>query len=147
MAIVSLRNHTQGRACHRRRLAAGKTTTTQAMRCLKRRPSDVACRQMRADAKRLATGPGGHTGAALQSSAADPIPTASTSDQSLPGPATNQPNGDRAVLVGWLGRGWSAEPLAGEHRARLGCGALVLDRAPAGGEALVTAGGMSCLEH
>jgi hypothetical protein len=36
------------------------------------------------------TGPGGHTGAALQSSAADPTPTASSSEKSLPGPAHNQ---------------------------------------------------------
>jgi transposase len=90
MAIVALRNDTEGRACCRRKLATGKTTM-EAMRCLKRRLSDVVYRQMRADAKRLATGPGGHMGAALPSSAADPIPTASTSDQSLPGPATNQP--------------------------------------------------------
>jgi transposase len=90
MAIVALRSDTEGRAYYRRRLAAGKTTM-EALRCLKRRLSDVVYQQMRADAKRLATGPGGHMGAALQSSAADHIPTASTSDQSLPGPATNQP--------------------------------------------------------
>ena len=90
MAIVALRNDTEGRACYRRKLAAGKTTM-EAMRCLKRRLSDVACQQMRADAKRLATGPGGHVGAALQSSAADPIPTVSTSEQSLPGPARHEP--------------------------------------------------------
>jgi hypothetical protein len=63
----------------------------EAMRCLKRRLSDIVYRQMVADAKRLATGPGGHTGATLQSSAADPIPMIDTSDKSLPGPATPQP--------------------------------------------------------
>ena len=31
-------------------------TTMEALRCLKRRLSDVVCQQMRADAKRLATG-------------------------------------------------------------------------------------------
>ena len=89
MAIPALRSDTQGRACCRRKLATGKTTM-EAMRCLKRRLSDVACQQMRADAKRLATGPGGHTGASDQSSAADPIPTVSTSEQSLPGPASTE---------------------------------------------------------
>jgi hypothetical protein len=65
MAIVALRNDTEGRACYRRKLATGKTTM-EAMRCLKRRLPDIACQQIRADAKRLATGPGGHAGATLQ---------------------------------------------------------------------------------
>ena len=44
MAVVALRNDTQGRACYRRRLAAGKTTM-EAMRCLKRRlPASPAAR-------------------------------------------------------------------------------------------------------
>jgi transposase len=90
MAIVALRHDTEGRAYYRRKLATGKTTM-EAMRCLKRRLSDIVCQQMRADAKRLATGPGGHAGATLQSSAADPIPTISTSEQSLPGPASHEP--------------------------------------------------------
>ncbi|MEU8820816.1 transposase [Actinoplanes sp. NPDC048796] len=42
-------------------------------------------------AKRLRTGTGGHLGATLQSSAADPNPWADTSDKSLPGPAESQP--------------------------------------------------------
>ena len=63
----------------------------EAMRALKRRLSDIVYRQMTADAKRLRTGPGGHTGATLQSSAADPIPRADTSEKSLPGPAEPQP--------------------------------------------------------
>jgi transposase len=90
MAIVALRNDTEGRAYYRRKLAAGKTTM-EALRCLKRRLSDVVCKQMCADAKRPATGPGGHPGATLESSAADPIPTVSTSEQSLPGPARYEP--------------------------------------------------------
>jgi hypothetical protein len=40
------------------------------MRCLKRRLSDVVYRQLRRDANRLEAGPGGHSGAALSSSAA-----------------------------------------------------------------------------
>jgi transposase len=89
MAIVALRSDTEGRACYRRKLAAGKTTM-EALRCLKRRLSDIAYQQMRADAKRLAAGPGGQPGASLQSSAADLHPGIGTSDQSLPGPATSK---------------------------------------------------------
>jgi transposase len=63
----------RGRAYYRRKLAAGKTPM-EAMRCLKRRLSDIVYRQMVADAKRLATGPEGHVGATLKSSAADPNP-------------------------------------------------------------------------
>jgi hypothetical protein len=62
-----------------------------AMRALKRRLSDVVYRQMVADAKRLRTGPAGHVGATLQSSATDLNPMAGTSDKSLPGPAESQP--------------------------------------------------------
>jgi transposase len=43
------------------------------------------------DAKNAETGPGGHVGATLQSSAADLIPTIDTSEKSLPGPAEPQP--------------------------------------------------------
>jgi transposase len=90
MAVVQLRNDTEGRRYYRRKLAEGKTSM-EAMRALKRRLSDVVYRQMTADAKRLATGPGGHVGATLQSSAADPNPQADTSEKSLPGPAKPQP--------------------------------------------------------
>jgi transposase len=90
MAVVQLRHGTEGRAYYRRKLPAGKTPM-EAMRCLKRRLSDIVYRQMVADAKRLRTGPGGHAGATLESSAADPIPMIGTSDKSLPGPATPQP--------------------------------------------------------
>jgi transposase len=90
MAVVQLRNDTEGRRYYRRKLAEGKTTM-EAMRALKRRLSDVVYRQMVADAKRLATGPGGHPGATLQSSAADPNPEVGTSEKSLPGPASLQP--------------------------------------------------------
>ena len=90
MAIVQLRHDTEGRRYHRRRLAAGKTPM-EALRARKRRLSDVVYRQMLADAKRLETGPGGHTGATPRSSAADPIPTIDTSDKSPPGPANPEP--------------------------------------------------------
>jgi transposase len=87
--IVQLRNDTAGRACYRRKLAGGKTSM-EAMRCLRRRLSDVACRQLIADAQAQTaaqTGPGGHSGATLSSSAAGLPPGIDTSDQPLPGPA------------------------------------------------------------
>jgi transposase len=86
-AFVQLRHDTQGRAYYRRKLAAGKTPM-EAMRCLKRRLSDVVYRQLLADAaRRVEAGPGGHRGATLTSSAADLTPHVGTSDQPQPGPA------------------------------------------------------------
>jgi len=91
MAIVQLRYDTPGRSYYRRRLTEGKTTM-EALRALKRHLSDVIYKQMTRDAQaRLTgTGPGGQPGATLQSSAASPIPTADTSDKSLPGPAATK---------------------------------------------------------
>ena len=54
MAVVQLRNDTEGRAYYRRKLAAGKTPM-EAMRALKRRLSDVVYRRMVADAKNAET--------------------------------------------------------------------------------------------
>jgi transposase len=90
MAVVQLRRDTEGRRYYRRKLAAGKTPM-EAMRALKRRLSDIVFRRMVADAKQLGTGPGGHVGATLQSSAADLNPKVDTSEKSLPGPAEPQP--------------------------------------------------------
>ena len=90
MAIVQLRHDTEGRRYYRRRLAEGKPPL-EALRALKRRLSDVVYRQMLADAKRLETGPGGHAGATLTSSAADLNPEIDTSEKSLSGPAKTQP--------------------------------------------------------
>jgi hypothetical protein len=89
MAVVQLRNDTEGRRYYRRKLTEGKTTM-EAMRALKRRLSDIVYRQMTANARGLKTGPGGHVGATLQSSAADPNPKAGTSEKSQPGPAEDQ---------------------------------------------------------
>jgi hypothetical protein len=91
-AIVQLRHDTPGRAYFLRKVAAGKTRM-EALRCLKRRLSDVVYRRLVADARaadtRAAdTGPGGHYGATLPSSAVDLHPHIDTSDQPLPGPAT-----------------------------------------------------------
>ena len=91
-AIVQLRHDTEGRAYYRRKLAAGKTPL-EALRCLKRRISDVIYRRLVADARAAAdraadAGPGGHCGATQESSAVDLPPHIDTSDQPLPGPAT-----------------------------------------------------------
>ncbi len=81
-----------GRVYYDTKIAEGKTHN-EAMRCLKRRLADRVWRVMIADERRQtqATGPGGHSGATLQSSAADPTPTANSSDKSLPGPANGNP--------------------------------------------------------
>jgi transposase len=90
MAVVQLRNPTEGRAYYDRKKAAGKTSM-EAMRCLKRRLSDVVYRQLLADAIRpSATGPGGHSGATTDSSAVDSNPGIDASEKSLPGPATSK---------------------------------------------------------
>jgi transposase len=101
MAVVQLRHDTEGRAYFRRKLAAGKTPM-EAMRCLKRRLSDVVYRQMVSDAN---VSPGGHSGATLTSSAADPTPTIDSSDEPLPGlnreptPPTTQLEADPAPAL------------------------------------------------
>ena len=86
-ATTQIRLDTEGRAYYRRKLAAGKSRR-EAMRCLKRRISDALYRRLRADAAiGVEAGPGGQSGAALQSSAAGLHPHTGTSDQPLPGPA------------------------------------------------------------
>jgi transposase len=86
-AATQIRLDTEGRAYYRRKLAAGKSRR-EAMRCLKRRISDALYRQLRADARAAVdAGPGGHSGAALNSSAAGFHPHTGTSEQPLPGPA------------------------------------------------------------
>lgn len=87
MAITQIAHDTPGRAYYRRKRAAGKSHK-EALRCLKRRLSDVVYRQLLRDAQpHEQTDPGGHTGAAPTSSAAGSTPTAGSSDKSLPGPA------------------------------------------------------------
>ena len=90
MATVQLRNPSIGRDYFDRKKAAGKTSM-EAMRCLKRRLSDVVYRTMLDDAVQgLGTGPGGHRGASLTSSAAGSHPHTDTSEQPLPGPVHHQ---------------------------------------------------------
>ena len=94
-AVTQIRLDTEGRRYYRRKIAAGKKPL-EAMRCLKRRISDVVYRQLVADAHCMAlarstdeadAGPGGHCGATQESSAVDLPPHIDTSDQPLPGPA------------------------------------------------------------
>jgi hypothetical protein len=87
MAITQARGFAEGRAYYLRKRQARKSHN-EALRCLKRRLSDVIYRQLQHDQRGTATGPGGQPGATLTSSAAGSTPTASSSDQSLPGPAT-----------------------------------------------------------
>ncbi|HSR84882.1 MAG TPA: IS110 family transposase [Streptosporangiaceae bacterium] len=90
MAVVQLRNPTEGRAYYDRKVAAGKTPM-EAMRCLKRRLSDVVYHQMITDARAGRTSPGGQSGTTLQSSVTGLTPAAGASDKPLPGPARHQP--------------------------------------------------------
>ena len=88
MAVVQLRNPGLGRDYYDRRKGDGKSSM-EAMRCLKRRLSDIVYRTMVNDAARhMATGPGGQQGNDSDSSATGSQPHTSSSDRSLPGPAT-----------------------------------------------------------
>jgi len=95
-AIVQIRHDTPGRRYYQRKLAEGKTSL-EALRCLRRRLSDVVYRQLVADAAQAnkagqdgqdEAGPGGYSGATLTSSAADLTPVVGSSDKPLPGPAS-----------------------------------------------------------
>jgi len=98
MAITQIARDTPGRAYYRRKRAAGKSHR-EALRCLKRRLSDVVYRQLLRDTTtRAGAGPAGHAGATLTSSAAGSHPFTSTSDKSLTGPANrNNTTGGRDV--------------------------------------------------
>ena len=92
MAIVQLRNATEGRAYYDTKKAAGKTSM-EAMRCpetttvQRRLPADGR----RPETTRQAAGPGGHSGTTLQSSVTDLTPDIGSSDKPLPGPTTDHP--------------------------------------------------------
>jgi transposase len=95
MARVQIRNPSTGRDYYDRKKANGKAPM-EAMRCVKRRLSDIVFQQMLNDAIKqtantLGTDPGGHRGNDSDSSAAGLHPHTSSSDKSLPGPVTAQP--------------------------------------------------------
>ncbi len=102
MARVQLRHPTEGRAYYDRKRADGKAPM-EAMRCVKRRLSDIVYQQMLNDAmthtnqpaKQTATGPGGHRGTSTDSSVTSSHPQAGSSEKSLPGPATAHPTTPR----------------------------------------------------
>ncbi|WP_283779305.1 IS110 family transposase [Nocardia sputi] len=83
---------TRGRIYYDGKVAEGKGHK-EAMRCLKRRLCDHVWRNMMADEQRHTggAGSGGHSGATTKSCAAGSTPHASSSDQSLPEPAIDQP--------------------------------------------------------
>ena len=86
VALSHKRYDPRGKAYYARKLAAGKGSKG-AMRCLKRRLSDVVFRTLVDD--QAVTSPGGQMGATLTSSAADLIPMANTSEKPQPGLNTN----------------------------------------------------------
>ena len=91
MAITQLQHDCPGRDYYLRKRASGKGHK-EALRCLKRRLSDVVYRQLLRDAQASqAASPGGQQGATTNSSAAGSTPNTSSSDKSLPGPAGTDP--------------------------------------------------------
>jgi transposase len=91
MARVQIRNPSQGRDYYDRKKADGKSPMG-AMRCVKRRLSDIVYQQMLHDAlATTGTGPGGQGGNDSDSSATGSHPNAGSSDKPLPGPAKTHP--------------------------------------------------------
>lgn len=95
MAVVQLRNPGLGRDYYDKKRADGKASM-EAMRCLKRRLSDIVYRTMLDDSISAivaddVTGPGGQQDNDYDSSATGSQPHTSSSDKSLPGPANANP--------------------------------------------------------
>ncbi len=88
MATVQLRNPGVGRDYYAHKKATGKSSM-EAIRCLKRRLSDLVYRQMLDDA--LGTSPGGHRGNDSDSSATGSQPQHRLFGQATPGPVNDQP--------------------------------------------------------
>jgi transposase len=97
-AMSHKRHDPQGIAYYGRKVAAGKGRKG-ALRCLKRRLSDVIYRHLVDDLARAGeAGPEGHSGATMKSSASDPTPMVSPSDKSLTGPADPNATPDEAAV-------------------------------------------------
>ena len=116
MAVAQPRNPTQGRAYDDRKVAAGKTPRA-ATRALNRRLSDIVYHQMITDARRAATGPGGHLGAATGSSAAGFNPSTGASEKSLPGPANHRPYPGKPIRSSGRSRRLSPAPARSRGQA------------------------------
>ena len=98
IALSHKRHDARGGAYYARKLAGGKGKKG-ALRCLKRRLSDVVFRTLVEDQQRRpAAGPAGHSGASTRSSAADRSPLISTSEKSLTGPAASDGTPDPELL-------------------------------------------------
>lgn len=94
VAICQVRYSCEGQAYYRRKRADGKSPL-EALRCLKRRLSDVVYRCLIDDL--AAKSPGGQSGASVQSSATDLIPMAGTSEQPLSGLTADHTPGVKAA--------------------------------------------------
>jgi transposase len=91
MARVQIRTPSAGRDYYERKKADGKSPM-EAMRCVKRRPSDIVHQQMLHDAlATTGTGPGGQRRNDSDSSATGSHRNTGSSDKPLPGPAKTQP--------------------------------------------------------
>jgi transposase len=97
MAIVQLRNPSQGRTYYDNRKAGGMPSM-MAMRALKRRLSNIVFATMLADQTRREAGPGGQSGTTLHSSATDLTPDIGSSEKPHPGPANHHPKTLAAAL-------------------------------------------------
>ena len=86
MARVQIRNPSKGRDYYERKKADGKAPM-EAMRCVKRRLSDIVYRQMLHDALgHTQTGPGGHQGTSTDSSVTGSHPGHRLFGQATSGP-------------------------------------------------------------
>jgi transposase len=99
IALSHKRYDQRGGEYYARKLTAGKGKKG-ALRCLKRRLSDVVFRTLVDDrARRQAAGPVGQSGATTKSSAADRSPMVSTSEKPLAGPASPDATRDRTLSL------------------------------------------------
>src|SRR6185437_14854125 len=97
MAVVQLRNQTQGRAYYHARKASGMPSM-MAMRALKRRLSNVVFARMLADQQRREeAGPCGQPRTTTDSSVTDLTPDIGSSEKPHPGPATHLRPATRAA--------------------------------------------------
>ena len=98
IAMTHKRYDERGAEYYARKLAAGKGRKG-ALRCLKRRLSDVIFRTLTEERnQREAAGPEGQSGATTKSSATDRTPMVSTSEKPLTGPAAPDATPDRRAL-------------------------------------------------
>jgi transposase len=98
MALTQIRQDTPGRAYYSRKRTQGKSHK-EAMRCLKRRLSDVVYQQLRHDANWMEAGPEDTRGRLYRPARPAQTPHTDASDKSLPGPTTSHPTTDGDALL------------------------------------------------